>query len=70
MRPPAAKKLAAAAGLELFYDLQWRSWGLIDPECRCESLWLSPGQLGALHPDEFNQHYVAVMQDRVKEAAQ
>jgi hypothetical protein len=64
------KAIAKKVGLELYYDAQWASWGLIDPDLRVESLWLSPNRLKALGVDEFNQHYIAVMVERVCEAAE
>jgi hypothetical protein len=66
MQIETAKKMASAAGLELYYDRQWTSWGLIDPAMRVESLWLSPNQLKGLHREDFEAHYITVMCDRVK----
>lgn len=62
-----AKQIALKAGLELYYDSQWTSWGLVDPQLRVESLWFSPNRLKALHKDEFIQHYVNVMVNRIEE---
>jgi hypothetical protein len=60
-----AKSDAAKAGLELYYDAQWTSWGLIDPACNVEGLWLSPNQLKDLTRPQFAIHYIAVMHNRI-----
>lgn len=65
MKIATGKKLAADAGLELYYDRQWQSWGLVDPALNVESLWLSSGQLDSLSDQDFGIHYIAVMQNRI-----
>lgn len=63
------KQDAIDAGLELYYDTQWQSWGLIDPDCRVEGLWLSPNRLKEMSYEDFRTHYINHMVERVKEAA-
>jgi hypothetical protein len=65
-----AKPIAQQAGLELYYDAQWQSWGLISPAMDVESIWLSPGELRSIDRNTFQAHYVDVMVDRIKEHAQ
>lgn len=60
-----AKKVAEAAGLELFYDRQWTSWGLIDPDGRVESEWFSSNGLKGLTADQFDG-YITKMHDKIK----
>lgn len=67
MAPRSAKKMAADAGLELYYSTEWQSWGLIDPACDVEGLWLSPSHLRALSREEFKDHYIDVMVERITE---
>ncbi len=64
MKPAKAKKTAAAAGLELYYSTEWRSWGLTDPACNVESIWLSPGELREATEPQFGL-YIATMQERI-----
>lgn len=62
-----AKKQAKDAALELYYDTQWQSWGLVDPQMAVESLWISPAHLRSLDRDTFQQHYIEVMIQRIRE---
>jgi hypothetical protein len=62
-----AKSDASKAGLELYYDTQWRAWGLIDPCMRVGSEWLSPGELRSIDRDTFNTHFIEPMLLRIKE---
>jgi hypothetical protein len=60
-----AKQDATNAGLELYYDPQWKSWGLIDPNMNVEGIWLSPGELRTVTRQQFGLRYIAVMQNRI-----
>lgn len=66
MTPKTGKKLAAAANLELYWDVQWQSWGLIDPDGgRVESLWFSAGEIRTISPETFRDRYIAMMVERL-----
>lgn len=65
MNIETAKRDAAKAGLDLYYDRQWNSWGLIDPACDVEGLWLSSGELRDVSRFQFGLHYIAVMHARI-----
>lgn len=68
MQTVTAKKMAAAAGLDFYYDTQWRSWGLVDPLLRVESEWLSPAAVRELHRDAFQDRCISPMLQRIQEA--
>lgn len=65
MHTATAKRHASKAGLELYFDRQWQSWGLIDPDCRAEGIWFSSADLRDLTPAQFSIHYIGAMQDRI-----
>lgn len=60
----AAKKQVAAVGLEIFYDTQWRSWGLIDPDSRVESLWFSPARFREMTPTGLDMN-IKTIKERI-----
>lgn len=51
------KRIAEQHKLELYYDTQWRLWGLIEPSCSSseESQWIAPATLKRMTPDQFRQ---------------
>lgn len=59
-----AKRRADEAGLELYYDAQWRTWGLIDPTCMSqeESEWMSSADLREITPAEFEARINIVLE--------
>lgn len=65
MNIETAKRDAAKAGLELYFDRQWQSWGLIDPAMNVESIWISSADLRDMSRQTFGLHYVAAMQARI-----
>lgn len=69
MTPSVAKRHASAAGLELYWDTQWRSWGLILPDGLSTSegsIWLSSGELHGLDRETFAERYIAPMVERLE----
>lgn len=66
-----AKKAAEAKGLELYYDTQWRSWGLIDPTCVCqeEGEWMSAGELKGLTRQQLDERIDLVCERRDRSKA-
>lgn len=55
MNVETAKRRAEKAGLALYWDYQWRCWGLIGPQCRSNegSIWYSSRTLRALTPKQY-----------------
>lgn len=49
------KRIAQEHKLELYYDTQWKLWGLIDPSCMSseESQWIATATLKRMTIDEF-----------------
>ncbi len=62
-----AKNQVAAADLELFYDYQWKSWGIIAPGKDVESEWFSPGTLRDMNRAELD-NLIGLVTDRVAAA--
>jgi hypothetical protein len=65
MDPRTAKKQASAAGLGLYYDAQWASWGLIDPDCGVEGEWFSAGSLRSMDASQL-EILIRLVADRVQ----
>ena len=61
----AAKKAAAKAGLELYWNSEWRLWGLCEPSGRVESIWMSSDELRAVSPERFASRYIGEMLERI-----
>jgi hypothetical protein len=62
-----AKQDARKAGLDLYYSTEWQSWGLIDPACNVEGLWMSPAELRDMERSIFQRAYIATMRERIEE---
>jgi hypothetical protein len=61
-----AKARVARAGLELYYDYQWTSWGLIAPGTDVQSEWFSPGSLREMTAEQLDV-LISLVQARVAE---
>lgn len=64
MNKDKAKREAAAAGLDLYWSSEWRSWGLVDPEGRVDGEWFSSGSLKEMSAHEFNIS-IGVMHEKI-----
>lgn len=70
MTPARGKKIANAAGAELYWDALWRVWGLIDPSCSNneESFWYSANQLRALSDEQYAADVEDIRRRRQRDA--
>jgi hypothetical protein len=65
MDPRIAKKIAADAGLLLWYFTEEQSWALAAEDIDAEPMLLSTHGLRSLSTDEFRLYYVEPMLERV-----
>jgi hypothetical protein len=59
-----AKSIARKAGLDLYYDTQWTSWGLIAPGHDVQSEWFSPGSMRDMTRPQLDT-LIGLVADRV-----